>query len=206
MSKTTDYNQIKERLATILQSEKAINFLNNLTNLTLSLGNAPQNTNAFIDKSFQGDNISIINKYVRKRLVNDIIINNKKILIRTASTSSSFNNIKFKNVKCNNDDKNTNDFSNFKNKINQELNNFDYLLFIRVEDEYDEEFKDLKVCYHYYLFPFDNFKIKENLQLYNNKGSLCAYQWFHDSKNDLYFKYNLKSLILYEICPPYVSL
>ena len=203
MSNTTDYNQIKERLTTILQSEKTINFLNDLTNLTLSLGNAPQNTNAFIDKVFMDYDISKINKDARKRFVNDIIINNKKILIRTASTSSSFNIIKFKKNKYNIDDKDTN---NFKNKVNEELNNFDYLFFIRVEDEYDEELKNLKVCYHYYLFPFDNFKVKENLQLYNNKGSLCTYQWFYDSRNDLYFKYNLKSLILYEICPPYVSL
>ena len=206
MVETTDYNQIKKRLATILQSERTINFFNNLTNFNISLGNAPQTTNVFIDEVFQGVDISIINKFKRKRFVNDIIINNKKILIRTASISSSYNTIKFKNIKCNNDDKNTNDISNFKNKINEELNNFDYLLFIRVEDEYDEELKDLKVCYYYYLFPFDNFKIKENLLLYVNKGSLCGYQWYHDSKNDLYFKYKVGSLILYEICPPYVSL
>ena len=206
MSNTTDYNQIKERLTTILQSEKSINFLNDLTNLSLSLGNAPQNTNAFIDKVFMDYDISKINKDARKRFVNDIIINNKKILIRTASASSSFNIIKFKKIKYNNDDEDKKDTNNFKDKINEELNNFNYLFFIRVEDEYDEELKNLKVCYHYYLFPFDNFKLKENLQLYNNKSSLCTYQWFYDSRNDLYFKYNLKSLILYEICPPYVSL
>ena len=203
MSNTTDYNQIKEKLTTILQSEKSINFLNNLTNLTLSLGNAPQNTNAFIDNVFMDYDISKINKNARKRYVNDITINNKKILIRTASVSSSFNIIKFKKIKNENEDEDSN---NIKNKINKELNNFDYLLFIRVEDEYDEELKSLKVCYHYYLFPFDNFKLKENLQVYNNKKSLCSYQWFYDSRNDLYFKYNIKSLILYEICPPYVSL
>ena len=206
MSNTIDYNQIKEKLTTILNSEKAINFLNDLTNLTLSLGNAPQNTNAFIDKVFMDYDISKINKNTRKRLVNDIIINNKKILIRTASASSSFNIIKFKKIKYNNDDEDEKDTNILKNKINEELNNFDYLFFIRVEDEYDEELKSLKVCYHYYLFPFDNFKQKENLQLYNNKKSLCTYQWFYDSRNDLYFKYNLKSLILYEICQPYVSL
>ena len=160
----------------------------------------------FIDEVFHGDNISIINKYKRKRFVNDIIINNKKILIRTNSIASSFNTIKFKNIKCDIEDKNTNDISNFKNKINKELNNFDYLLFIRVEDEYDEELKNLKVCYYYYLFPFNNFKIKENLPIYVNKKSLCGYQWYHDNKNDLYFKYKVESLILYQICPPYVSL
>ena len=53
---TTPKNTIKTRLKTILQSERTIEFLNDLTNFGLSLGN-PQLNNKFIRKVFQGNNI-----------------------------------------------------------------------------------------------------------------------------------------------------
>ena len=193
---------MKERLRTILQSENTIKFFNKLTNLSLSLGNSPQTTNAFIDNVFIGDGVGIINKNVRKGKVNDVTIDNKKILIRTNRYYDNAS-IKFKNI---NYDNGLTNLTKLKNRINDELNSFDYLLFIKVKDDYDDVTKCLKVCYHYYLFPFDKFKVETDFKLYNSRGSTCSYQWFFNSINDLYFKYNKKSLILYEICPPFVSL
>ena len=62
----SSYDTIKTRLKTILQSERTIKFLNDLTNFGLSLGN-PQINNKFIKKVFQGNNITIENKHCRKK-------------------------------------------------------------------------------------------------------------------------------------------
>ena len=153
---TSSYDTIKTRLKTILQSERTIEFLNKLTNFGISLGNSAQITNKFIKKVFQGEGIEIENKNKRKKITNNIIIDNKKILLRTTSISNRF--INFKNFKYEKYDQI--DFSNLKEKINKYLDNFDYLFLIRTEEEYNEEFDELKVCYHYYLFPSEYFKIK----------------------------------------------
>ena len=84
---TSSYDTIKTRLKTILQSERTIKFLNDLTNFGLSLGN-PQINNKFIKKVFQGNNITIENKHCRKKFINNIIIDNKKILLRTNSITN----------------------------------------------------------------------------------------------------------------------
>ena len=63
---TTPYDTIKTRLKTILQSERTIEFLNDLTNFGLSLGNT-QITNKFIKEVFQGEDIEIENKHSRKK-------------------------------------------------------------------------------------------------------------------------------------------
>ena len=143
------YDTIKTRLKTILQSERTIEFLDKLTNFGLSLGNSSQITNKFIKEVFQGEDIEIENKNNRKRFINNVIIDDKKILIRTNSITNK--NIKFKTLKYEKQDQI--DFSNLKNKINHDLDNLDYLFLIRIEEEYNEEFNELKVCYNYYLFP-----------------------------------------------------
>ena len=99
-------------------------------------------------------------KIVEKNFINNVIIDDKKILIRTNSISNKF--ISFKKFKYKKHDHI--DFSNLKEKINNDLDNFDYLFLIRIEEEYIEEFDELKVCYHYYLFPSEYLKIKENFQ------------------------------------------
>ena len=160
---TTPYDTIKTRLKTILQSERTIEFLDKLTNFGLCLSNTPQITNKFIKKVFQGEGIEIVNKHNRKRLVNNIIIDNKKILLRFVSISNNF--ISFKSFSY--EKHNQIDFFNFKDKINHEIDNFDYLFLVRIEEEYNEEFDELKTRYHYYLFPSEHFKIKENFPLLN---------------------------------------
>ena len=75
----SSYNTIKARLKTILQSEKTIEFLNKLTDFGLSISNSTQNTNKFIKKVFQDVGIEIENKNNRKRFINNIIIDDKKI-------------------------------------------------------------------------------------------------------------------------------
>ena len=167
---TTPYDTIKTRLETILQSKRTTDFLDGLTNFGFSLSNSPQITNKFIDKVFQGEGIKIVNKGNRKVTINNITINGKKISIRT--NSITVKTIKFKTLKYEEQDQI--DFSNFKNKINHDLDNLDYLFLIRIEDEYDNVSGKLKVCYNYYLFPSEHFKIKENFPLYFNKASFSG--------------------------------
>ena len=96
------------------------------------------------------------------------------------------------------------DFSNLKKQINNELDNFDYLFLIRIEEEYNEESDELKVCYHYYLFPSEHFKVKENFPFLNNT-SFSGHRWIFRSYREFCFKYDLESLISFNICSPYIS-
>ena len=196
---TTPYDTIKTILKTILQSEKTIKFLDKLTNFGLSIGNSTQNTNKFIKEVFQGEGIEIENKHSRKKFINNVIIDDKKILIRTNSITNK--EIKFKTFKCEKQEQI--DFSDLKNKINNDLDNFDYLFLIRTEEEYNEEFDELKVCNYYYLFPSKYFKIKENFPFLNN-SSFSGINWMFKSYKDFYFKYDVDSLISFNVCSPYI--
>ena len=196
---TTSYDTIKTRLKTILQSERTIEFLNDLTNFGLSIGNLQLN-NKFIKEVFQGEGIEIENKHNRKKFINNVIIDNKKILIRTNSITNKF--ITFKSFKYEKEDQI--DFTNLKEEINNDLDNFDYLFLIRIEEEYNEEFDELKVCYHYYLFSSKYFKIKENFP-FLNRTSFSGKRWLLKNFKDFCFKYDEESLISFNICYPYIS-
>ena len=142
-----------------------------MTNFGLSIGNIQLN-NKFINKVFQGEGISIVDKNNRKKFSNDIIIDDKKILLRTISITNNI--ITFKCFKHKKDDEI--DFSNLKEKINNDLDNFDYLFLIRIEEVYNKELDILKVCYHYYLLPSEYFKVKENFP-FLNKSSFSGKRW-----------------------------
>ena len=196
---TTSYDTIKTRLKTILQSERTIEFLNKLTDFGISLGN-PQINNKFIKEVFQGEGINIENKHNRKKFINNIIIDNKKFLLRTNSITNK--NINFKTFGYEREDEF--DFSNLKEQINNELNTFDYFLIIRIEEDYNEVLDELKVCYNYYLFPSKHFKIKENFP-FLNRSSFSGVNWTFRHFKDFCFKYNSESLISFNICSPYIS-
>ena len=196
---TTSYDTIKTRLKTILQSERTIKFFNDLTNFGLSIGNIQLN-NKFIKEVFQGEGIEIENKHNRKKFINNVIIGNKKILIRTNSITNKC--INFKGFKYEKEDQI--DFTNLKEEINNDLDNFDYLFLIRIEEDYNEELDELNVCYHYYLFPSKYFKIKENFP-FLNRTSFSGKRWSFKNFKDFYFKYDEESLTSFNICSPYIS-
>ena len=197
---TTSYDTIKTRLKTILQSERTIEFLNKLTDFGISLGNSPQINNKFIKEVFQGEGIEIENKNKRKKITNNVIIDDKKILIRTNSIKNR--DFFFKTFKYEKEDQI--DFSNLKEEMNNELDNFDYFFIIRIEEEYNEELDKLKVCYQYYLYPSKYFKIKENFP-FLNRTSFSGENWLLRNYKDFCFKYDLEHLISFNICYPYIS-
>ena len=196
----SSYDTIKTRLKTILQSERTIEFLNKLTGFGISLGNSPQINNKFIKEVFQGEGIEIENSHNRKKINNNIIIDNKKNLLRTTSISNKI--IIYKHLRYERQDQL--EFSNLKNKINNDLNNFDYLFLIRIEEEYNEELDKLKVCYNYYLYPSKYFRIKENFPFLNNY-SFDGERWLVINFKEFCFKYDLENLISFNICLPYIS-
>ena len=153
------YWNIKEKLNSALNSENTISFLKNkLNDDGLGLSNSTPNLNRFLKELPKRDNnIKIINKGNRTRINNDIEILGKKILTRTNSVGNS-KNITFESFKYEKEDKI--DFKNTINVINEKLNFYDYIFLIRIEEEEDKDDK-LKACYYYYLFPTENFKIKE---------------------------------------------
>ena len=197
---TTSYDTIKTRLKTILQSERTIEFLNKLTDFGISLGNSPQINNKFIKEVFQGEGIEIENRNCRKKTINNIIIDDKKILIRTNSIKNR--DFFFKTFKYEKEDQI--DFSNLKEEINNELDNFDYFFIIRIEEEYNKEFDELKTWYHYYLYPSKHFIIKENFP-FLNRTSFSGENWIFRNYKEFCFKYNEESLIKFNICYPYIS-
>ena len=196
---TEQEGTIKTRLKTILQSERTIKFLNELTDFGLSLGN-PQINNKFIKEVFQGEGIEIENRHNRKKIINNIIIDNKKFLLRTNSITNRIINFKYFTYKKHDEI----DFSNLKEEINNDLDNFDYFFIIRIEEEYNEELDKLKLCYHYYLYPSKHFKIKENFY-FLNKTSFNGINWTFRNSKDFCFKYDIDSLISFNICYPYIS-
>ena len=91
-----------------------------------------------------------------------------------------------------------------KENINHDLNNFDYFFLIRIKEEYNEELDELKICYYYYLFPSKYFRIKENFP-FLNKASFSGVNWLFRNYREFCFKYDIDSLISFNICPPYIS-
>ena len=197
---TTSYDTIKTRLKTILQSERTIEFLNKLTDFGISLGNSPQINNKFIKEVFQGEGIEIEDKHYRKKINNNIIIDNKKILLRINSISNKI--IDFKVLGYSKPEQVN--FFNMKEGVNNDLNTFDYFFLIRTEEEYNKELDELKVCYHYYLYPSNYFKIKEDF-CFLNRVSFSGKNWLLRNFKDFCFKYNLEELIKFNICSPYIS-
>ena len=137
---------------------------------------------------------------VEKKKTNNVIIDNKKILIRTNSIPNKA--FFFKTFKYEKHDEIN--FSNLKEKINHDLNNFDYFLVIRIEEDYNEELDELKICYHYYLFPSKYFRIKENFP-FLNRTSFSGKMWVFKSYKEFFLKYDLESLISFNICSSYIS-
>ena len=202
------YRITKEKLKSALQSEKTINFLKNTLNGNgFGLSNSPPNLNRFLSELTKNDHdIKIIEKGNRKRENNDIEIYGKKILVRTASAETKgHNNISFKSLKYEKEDKIN--FTNIMNIINDKLNQYQSIFFIRIEEKYIGD--QILACYYYYLFPAEIFKIERvetiNFDAHRKKSSLCSKYWIFLNYNFFYFKYNNKLLKTYSFCPCYIS-
>ena len=199
------YGNIKEKLSSALQSKETIIFLKNILNYNgFGLSNATPNLNRFLYELPKSDNdIEIIDSGNRKKINNDIKIYNKKILVRTNSISA--NHISFKFFKYEKEDEI--DFGNVMNVVNEKLDFYNYIFLIRIEEDDNE--KQIKACYYYYLFPTEIFKIKKvekiNFDKYKRKASLSSEYWTFRSFSSFYLKYSDELLKLYNISPPFIN-
>ena len=202
------YGIIKEKLKSVLQSEKTIDFLKNTLNGNgFGLSNSPPNLNRFLTELTKSDDdIKIIEKGNRKRTNNDIEIYGKKILVRTASVNTTGNNnISFKSFKYEKEDKIN--FTAVMNIINNKLNQYQSIFFIRIEEEYIDD--QVSACYYYYLLPTEIFKIERvetiDFDTHRKKSSLSSERWTFLNYNFFYLKYNNDLLKTYSFCPCYIN-
>ena len=119
--------KIKEKLKFILRSGKTTKFLDASSSLNYVINNSPGNTNNFIDKVFGDEeniDIELTNSLCK---IDNIIIFNKRIMIRTASFNTT--NFVFKSFKFRKEV----DMSEVLKDVKRKLNFFDYIFFIRID-------------------------------------------------------------------------
>ena len=154
--------KIKEKLKFILRSEKTTKFLDASSSLNYVINNSPGNTNNFINKVFgEEENISIeLTDSLCK--IDNIIIFNNRIMIRTLSFNTTHFVIKT--------------FSRRYNKnelleiVKKKLNSFEYIFFIRIDRNMKD--KPFKVLYTFYLVPTKFFNLN-NYWYITDKNSFC---------------------------------
>ena len=198
--------KIKSKLSSALNSENVIFFLKNVLNANgLGLSNSITVVNRFLYELIEGnDDIKIINKGNRKRVLNDMEIYNKKILVRTNSINGTnkFSFIAFPYKKEDNIN-----YNEVLNTVNEKLDYYDYIFLIRITEEYRE--KKVRACYHYYLFPSKNFRIKGieemDIEKHKKKSSFSSAYWTLSAYNSFYFRYNEELLDSNDIYPPFVN-
>ena len=81
--------KIKEKLKFILRSEKTTKFLDIVSSLNFYINNSVGNTNTFIDKVFGDEEDIIIELTNSHNRIDDIVIFDKRIMIRTISTNTN---------------------------------------------------------------------------------------------------------------------
>ena len=93
------YRITKEKLKSILQSEKTVKFLKDSSLLKYTINNSVGNTNNFIDNAFKDEEDIDIEISNSNNKIDDIIVFNRRIMIRAFSIKSSrflFQSFKFR--------------------------------------------------------------------------------------------------------------
>ena len=172
--------KIKEKLKFILRSEKTTKFLDIVSSLNFYINNSQGNTNNFINKVFGDEeniDIEISNSHNK---IDNLIIFDKRIMIRTLSTKS----IKFAIKSFNQSEKNKLSKNEMFEAVKEKLNFYDFVFFIKSDK--NERTEPFKVLYKFYLIPIGCFTttIEENFVNWiyevNNNFSLKVYNNFLD--------------------------
>ena len=179
---------IKENIKSILNSENTTTFLNNVTK---PLGNKTRkgiiicrqdNVNCFLDNVFMSndDNDIHIEDFGKNNVINNLIINEKRINVKTLCSKS---NRIFFNSFCFREGDNFDVEKNLEKTI-EKLNSFDYFLFMLIYRNRRNE--DFKVKYNFYLKPVKDFyfDVKVSFKtLYGYKGE----NWIIQSNKEFFF-------------------
>ena len=225
---TQEYEEIEERLLLILRSQKTISFYKEHFGKIPISGSTPI-LNLIIEELFTNEkNIEFINYNRINSKINDIIIHDKKILIRLHAFNSLSKKFSFKYFYIQNlDDEDLIEY--VIDEVNREIDSYDYIFLIRAEEQeaIKNKEKKFKSCYHYYLIPIDYYKIdeeekeekikqhKKRLEEYKEKiKSQVDYKinhcyigkkWDFCNFNKFFFRYNIGMLDSYYIGSPYVN-
>ena len=163
--------KIKEKLKFILRSEKTTKFLDLFSSLNIHINNSSEITNIFIDKVFgdEGDiDIEISGSHNR---IDNIVIFDKRIMIRTISTNTN----RFAIKSFNQSKKNKLNKDEMFEAVKEKLNFYDFVFFIRSDK--NERTKPFKVLYKFYLIPIGCFTTTINEDfvnwIYQNNKSFC---------------------------------
>ena len=157
--------KIKEKLKFILRSEKTTKFLDASSSLKYVINNSIGNTNNFIDNVFGGEeniDIELTNSLCK---IDNIIISDKRIMIRTASFNTT--NFVFKSFKFRKEF----DISEVLKDIKRKLNFFDYIFFIRIDR--NKKNKPFKVLYNFHLIPISFFNLNKNYWYVQANKQFC---------------------------------
>ena len=143
--------KIKEKLKFILRSEKTTKFLDIVSLLNFYINNSVGNTNNFINKVFSDEEDIDIEISDSHNKIDDLIILDKRIMIRTLSTKS----IKFAIKSFNQSEKNKLSKNEMFEAVKEKLNFYDFAFFIKSDK--NEKTKPFKVLYKFYLIPIGYF-------------------------------------------------
>ena len=171
--------KIKEKLKFILRSEKTTKFLDNSSSLNYVINNSVGNANNFIDKVFSDEEDIDIKISDSHSKIDDLIVFDKRVMVKTISTSTNRFVIKTFNHTKKNKLKKDEMFKVVKDK----LDFYDYVFFIRVDRNRRTE--TFKVLYKFFLIPISYFTntVKEN---YVN--------WTYETNKNFCLKINNKFL------------
>ena len=173
------HRKIKEKLQFMLRSEKTTKFLDISSSLNYVINNSVGNANNFIDKVFSDDeDIIIILSHLYSK-IDDLIVFDKRVMVKTISTKST----KFVIKTFNHSKKNKLNKDEMFKVVKDKLDFYDYVFFIRVDRNRRTE--PFKVLYKFFLIPVSYFTttVKEN---YIN--------WTYESNNNFSLKINDKFL------------
>ena len=160
--------KIKEKLKFILRSEKTTKFLDDSSSLKYVINNSIGNTNNFTDNVFSGEediDIEISNSHNK---IDDVIIFDKRVMIRTLSFKTTYIPFKFFKFRI------EVDMNKIIAEAKEKLNFYDYIFIIRTDKNRRSE--PFKVLYKFYLIPISFFVYT------NNYREEKTYWFLHSNK------------------------
>ena len=172
----TSFNKTQEKLKSILQAERTLNFLNDSSRLGFVIAGY-NNINTFIKNVFIEDNDLKVYKYDKHNITDDIIIFENNILFKTISRTNSVVFIKcFKFTNPQNVNINL-----ILKEVKEKINYYKYIFLIRIDRSRKNQ--PFKVKYYYYLIPLNFFNIdcgfsRSNAGIYGEFWELRSYKDF----------------------------
>ena len=184
---TTEYESIRERIRTILNSENTTTFLNRFSNpsgMRLRIGNeisGKGSVNCFLDNVFQAydDENVYVENFQKNSTINNLIINDKRINIKTFSIK---NKDVFFNTFYGKKDDDANIKKNLK-KIIEKLNTIDYFLFVEIKK--NKKNTPFSIKYGFYLKSAKDFYF--DIRDFRKSKSGCAGSNWKTKSDGFYF-------------------